>query len=765
MDNVKKPIRILFAEDLPTDVEKARREIRKGGIDFISTVVDNEADFLRELENFNPDIVVSDYSMPTFDGMTALKITRKKFQYMPFVVLTGSMNEETAVACMKAGANDYVIKEQIKRLPFAIHEAIEKSNVRKERAEMEQKLLQSLEEYKELINGMQETVWIIETSGKLLEVNKSAIETLGYSRDELLKIGLQGIDKHLSPKELADLGMRMATVKSQFFHTWHTTKSGKKIPVEINSTLVNYRGQKVIMSIARDMTERIEIENQLKLLSRSVEQSPVGTIITDPDGNIEYVNNAFSKISGYSSDEIIGENPRNLKSGYHPTEFYKNLWVTIKSGKEWHGELKNKNKIGDSYWSDVSISPMLDNKGQITHFVCIFEDISEKKEMIDNLVAAKEKAEESDRLKSAFLANMSHEIRTPMNGIMGFTQLLKEPKLSGNEKDNYIKIIQKSSQRMLNTINDLIEISKIESGNMELKVSPVNINEQLEFLHKFFKPETDSKNLSFTLDMPLPDEQAVVETDQEKLYGVLTNLIKNAVKYTHTGGIETGYRQVNNSLEFFIKDSGIGIEEPRQNVVFDRFVQADISISKPYEGAGLGLSIAKAYVEMLGGKIWLKSEIGIGTQFFFSIPYTPKETAKPPIEQEKNASNGDSILKDLTILIAEDDLVGQIYLSELLKGKCKKIYFAENGKEAVQLVSENPDINLVLMDIKMPVMDGYEATAKIKEINPKVVVIGQSAYAMTDDTSKAISAGCDDYITKPINAAMLFEKITKNLPG
>ncbi|MBN1987457.1 MAG: PAS domain S-box protein, partial [Prolixibacteraceae bacterium] len=542
----------------------------------------------------------------------------------------------------------------------------------------------------------------------------------------------------------------------------HTTKSGKNIPVEINSTLVNYHGNKAIMSIARDISERIKIENRLRLLSRSVEQSPVGIIIANTEGVIEYVNNAFTKISGYSPKEVIGKDPQILKSNHHPPEFYENLWNTIKSGKEWHGELKNNHKNGDFFWTDVSISPIFDNKGAITHFVFVHEDITEKKQMIDNLVTAKEKAEESDRLKSAFLANMSHEIRTPMNGIMGFTELLNEPKLTGKEKKEYIKIIQKSGQRMLSTINDLIEISKIESGALELKLTQVKINEQIEFLYKFFKPETESKGLTFKLYKALPDEQAIVETDQEKLYGVLTNLIRNAIKYTHSGGIETGYRLVHNSIEFFVKDSGIGIEENRQQVIFDRFVQADTSITKPYEGAGLGLSIAKAYIEALGGKIWLQSEIGKGTQFFFTIPFAQKMNSKSHKESIENKINGTAVLKNLTILVAEDDAAGQMYLSELLKGKCKKLIFAENGKEAVQLFTENPEIDLVLMDIKMPEMDGYEATAKIKELNPDVVVIAQSAYALDADKRKALDAGCDDYITKPVKAALLIEKISKN---
>lgn len=762
MDTASQPIRILFAEDLPTDVEIAKREIRKGGIEFISKVVDTETKFRKELEEFKPDIVISDYSMPTFDGMSALKITREHSRHKPFVVLTGSMNEETAVACMKAGANDYVIKEQIKRLPYAIKEAIEKAVAREEKQKIEQQLRQSLGEYRDLINGMSETVWIIDLNGKVLHVNKTAVKQLGYSYEELLDTGLVGIDANFSKEGIRNLAESMPKDKIQYFQTVHKTRNGKEIPVEITSSLARYRGQQVIISIARDITERIEIENQLKLLSRSVEQSPVSIVVTDNNGIIEYVNSAFTKVTGYSSEEVKGIKTNLFKSGNHSQEFYKQLWDTILKGKEWHGEVMNRKKNGELFWEDISISPVFNLKQEITHFISIREDVTEKKKMIDDLIAAKEKAEESDRLKSAFLANMSHEIRTPMNGILGFTELLKEPKLTGEEKNEYIKIIQKSGQRMLNTINDLIEISKIESGSLELKLKEVNVNEQLDYLYSFFKPETANKGLAFKLHKALPVEQAIVETDQEKLNGVLMNLIKNAIKYTHSGEIELGYRQTGSALEFFVKDTGIGIEKKHHEFVFERFAQADISLSKPYEGAGLGLSIAKAYVEILGGKIWFESEFSKGSQFYFTIPFAKKPAEENTTSFEQPRTDGEQVLKNLTILVAEDDTTSQIYISELLRGKCKKIFFAENGKEAVQLFSENPEIDLVLMDMKMPLMDGYQATAKIKEINRDTVVIAQTAYALSGDKEKILEAGCDDYLPKPFSRKHLIELVWKH---
>ena len=237
------------------------------------------------------------------------------------------------------------------------------------------------------------------------------------------------------------------------------------------------------------------------------------------------------------------------------------------------------------------------------------------------LQRAKERAEESDRLKSAFLANMSHEIRTPMNGILGFSELLKNPELTGDEQQEYLRIIERSGERMLNIINNIVDISKIESGLMKLDIRKSNINEQIEYIYTFFKPELEAKGIDFAFRSSLPVNESIIYTDNEKVHAVLINLVKNAVKYTERGIIEFGYLKKGNSIEFYVKDSGIGIPKGRQNAIFERFIQADLTNKMARQGAGLGLSISKAYIEMLGGKIWVESEEGIGSTFYFTLPY------------------------------------------------------------------------------------------------------------------------------------------------
>ncbi len=630
MKQRKKPLRILIAEDPTADVGVVVEELEKGEIEFNYRLVDKGKEFRQELEMYDPDIVVSDFSMSQLTGLDALRITRDRSEHLPFLVVTDSINEETAVTCMKAGANDYVLKEQIKRLPFAVWEAIDKSRNRLEKEKMQKRLESSLEESLGIINGMNETVWIISLDGELLEVNETATKTLGYSRDELLDIGLFSIDENLSKDAILKLVQSMPKDQSQFFHTRHTRKDGSTIPVEINSSLIKYQGKTAIMSVARDISERIrreemlqETEDQLQLLSHSVEQGPASVLITNCKGVIQYVNQTFTKITGYEKDEAIGKTPRLFKSGKQTKEFYKCLWDTILSGNEWHGELINRKKNGELYWEDASISPIFDKNDELTHFVSIREDISEKKKMIHDLVRAKEKAEESDRLKTAFLANISHEIRTPMNGILGFLELLKANGIGAEVRDHYIEMVNKGGERLMRTINDLVEISKLQSDQMEVKINEVDLSDLLMFYFNFFFPQAQEKGLYLQLAQIKEKHEALVFTDRQKVETALSNLIANAIKFTKQGGIQFGANIEEGRVLFFVKDTGVGIPADRMNAVFDRFVQADLNITRPYEGAGLGLTIVKGYIEMLNGEIWVESEVGKGTSFFCYIPYRP----------------------------------------------------------------------------------------------------------------------------------------------
>jgi PAS domain S-box-containing protein len=384
-------------------------------------------------------------------------------------------------------------------------------------------------------------------------------------------------------------------------------------------------------------------------------------------------------------------------------------------------------------------------------------NVMERLEKEQKLIGAKEKAEESDRLKSAFLANMSHEIRTPMNGILGFLDLLKEPDLSEENKTAYIAIVTQSGHRLLDTINDIIEISKIETGELKVNLTPMNISELMGYYHGFFRQQTDQKGLKYTTSNRLPAEIHSFRTDRIKLESIITNLIKNAIKFTSSGFIDFGCRMEDQNLVFHIKDSGSGIPADRQDVIFERFVQADISSSRPHEGSGLGLSIVKAYIQMLNGRIWVDSAPGKGSTFTFSIPYYPVIEVKTDtiIINKKEVAAGYEAL----ILIAEDDYSSYIYLEKLLSAKGITVLHTTTGAETVEAVRNNSDISLILMDIKMAGMTGIDATRQIREINKTIPIIAQTAYSLAGDRESILEAGCTDYISKPVNSSKLLSMV------
>lgn len=522
--------------------------------------------------------------------------------------------------------------------------------------------------------------------------------------------------------------------------------------------------KKLIGSISLDITERKRLEKRNSTLSKAIESSPVSVIITNSDGDIEYVNSFFEKKTGYLFEEIKGQNPRFLKSGMHSEVFYVDLWNTILSGKTWYGELHNKTKMGNLFWEKAMVSPVYNDNGKIEHIIAVKEDITEKINTLKELKIAKERAEESDRLKSAFLANMSHEIRTPMNGILGFTELLNDPNLSGEEQKEFILIIQKSGNRMLNTINDIIDISKIESGLVKVNKEEINLPWLIDELYNFFLLEANTKGIDLFVDHQQECPRNHMYSDHEKLTSILTNLLKNAIKFTKQGHVRFGYKAINNNIEFYVADTGVGIPQDRQNAIFERFVQADIADSRVFEGSGLGLAIIKHYIEMLSGSIRLESEQGKGTVFYVTIPVNERQVETMALETHSSkGKEKDRMPSNLKVLIVEDDETSANFLKIILKKVVGEFLYAENGLDAVNLVKENPDIDLVLMDLKMPVMDGLEATSLIRNFNQDVIIIAQTAFAQTDDNVKAFEVGCNDYITKPINKESLLSSIKKLL--
>jgi PAS domain S-box-containing protein len=485
-------------------------------------------------------------------------------------------------------------------------------------------------------------------------------------------------------------------------------------------------------------------------------------ILLDQEANILTVNNATLDSLQFEKKELEGKSIAVL----FQDDNYKK-YILEKITKEEVLINHNSNfltKTGKIIPVIYSGSPLKNENGIMIGTVIIARDITGLIQKEKELIIARDKAEESDRLKSAFLANMSHEIRTPMNGILGFADLLKAPNITAETQQNYIRIIEKSGVRLLNIINDIVDISKIESGQMEVNMKESNINEQIEYIYTFFKPEVEGKGMQFSFKNSLPLKEAIIITDHEKIFAILTNLVKNAIKYSNEGSIEFGYDKRGEYLEFFVNDTGIGIPEDRQDAIFERFIQANIVDKMARQGAGLGLSISKAYVEALGGEIWVNSKEGKGSIFYFTIPYNTEPHAKSDITTFVSNEGKEVKIRNLKILIVEDDETSNLLISIMIEKISREILHAKSGFEAIELCHNKPDIDLVLMDIQMPAMNGYKATQQIRQFNKDVIIIAQTAFGLLGDREKAIEAGCNDYISKPVvkdNLLALIQKYFK----
>ena len=643
-------------------------------------------------------------------------------------------------------------------------------------------LEESERKFRELFEKSGDAFLIIKNR-MFIDCNSSAIKMLNYSnKDEFTNTHPSALSPEFQPDGKQSLTkanemMSICIEKGTHRFEWnHTKKNGEVFPVEVLLTAISSEpGNEIIHTVWRDITERNKAKDELinavnqaernEKKFRDLYEKSADAIFIVKNGKFTDCNLATLDMFLYESrEELLKLHPWDISPKLQPNgeqsskKAIQNIDIAIKIGT-YRFEWEHMRKNGEVFPCEILLTAIPNEKDKpIVHAVC--RDITERSMNQQELIKAKEKAEESDRLKSAFLANMSHEIRTPMNGILGFASLLKLPNLNREQLKKYVNIIEKSGIRMLNIINDLMDISKIEAGQMEVNMTNFDLNEQIEYLYSFFLPEAEKEDLKIYYEYSLEGEEAIIYSDNEKLYAVLANLLKNSIKYSEEGTINFGYEKKENELIFHVRDTGMGIPKDRQDAVFDRFVQADIEDSKAMEGAGLGLAISKAYVELLNGQIWLESFEGKGTTFYFSIPYICESQEKINNETEISDNKKTGLNdKKLNILIADDEVFANTFLQIVLKDISRNIYTATNGKEVLDILRSNDDIDLILMDIKMPLLNGYEATEEIRKFNKDVIIIAQTAYALPGDYSKAIDVGCNDYISKPIDKDILLNKI------
>lgn len=524
--------------------------------------------------------------------------------------------------------------------------------------------------------------------------------------------------------------------------------------------IINAEGKLIYVIVQHeDITERKQSEDALKLSEEKYRKifENVQDVFYQIDfkGIITEISPSVFRLAGYKPEDLIGKPVASLYYDSSERDIFLNKLEIQK--EVWDYEVRLLLKSGQVKYASLNAHIMLDPDATPIGIEGSIRDISDRKKYEDDLIISKEKAEESDRLKTAFLHNISHEIRTPMNAIIGFTALLGEPDNSEETQSSYIETIQSSSNQLLSIINDIVDIAAIQSRVTKLNISEVNINSALKSLHSQYSLIEYEKKVSLEYELSLNDDEAIIRTDRTKLVQILSNLINNSIKFNNQGGsVDFGYKLRDNFIEFFVSDTGIGIPSEYHLKVFDTFFQVDNKMTRQFEGTGLGLSICKAYVQLLGGEIWLKSEQGEGTTFFFTLPFESVKTiSSTDIVQsmpEKQIISGQH-----TILVAEDDANNFKLIQNWLADLNVKIIYAADGKEAVEKCKQEKSIDLVFMDIKMPVMDGYTATKQIRDFLPDIPIIAQTAYVT--DKDKAIESSCTDYICKPYDKKDVILKI------
>ncbi len=548
-------------------------------------------------------------------------------------------------------------------------------------------------------------------------------------------------------------------------------KDGTVFPCELQVFPIRDERNTIIAysSHMTDITERKEKEKELKDSKKIAQENEIrykalhnasfGGIAVHDKGVILDCNQGLSDITGYTFDELIGMDGLLLIEESFRELVMENILAGYEKPYKAVGVRKNK----ELYPLRLE-GKEVPYKGKKVRSV-EFRDITERKKIESELIKSKDKAEESNRLKTEFLHNMSHEIRTPMNGILGFTQLLDDAYLTDKKRTHFVNIIQNSGRELLHIIDDILEISKLETKQVSVVESEVCINDSFFELFSIFDIKAKEQGISLYFKKGLLDAESTIYTDKVKLNKILSNLLENALKFTTRGYVAFGYslKKNNTLLEIYVKDTGIGIEPEKQKIIFERFSQAEKKISRKAGGLGLGLSIAKENAELLDGEISVESKTTDGATFTVTIPY------KPVVKKNTAKKRGGSLKKEIpkcTILIAEDEEVNFLFLEILLIDKLRvpcKILHAIDGVEAVEMCKDNPGIDLVLMDIKMPKMNGYDATIEIKKISPDLPIVAQTAYSTREDMKKAKDAGCDEFITKPINKDVLNKIIGKYL--
>jgi PAS domain S-box-containing protein len=801
-------MKILIVDDNPENIDMMMIMLRSNN--YSVTPASNGQEALEKLNSGEFDLIISDILMPVMDGFQFCRECKKDAQLskISFIFYTATyIDEKDEEFALALGARKFMRKPQepevflnlvkeviegngneknspnlstkpeekeiLKLYNERLIAKLEKKNLDLENEIAshiiaEQALVESEEKFNKAFQNSPDAIAITKVAdGTIIEVNESFQRISGYSKSNIIGRSSIIMDLWVSPQD-RDKYIELLKEKGSItdFETRFRTKTGEIRYFMISGELFNLRGEPVILGIIRDITERKEADTALRESEERFrfvfEFSSIGKSLTSPDGKLMRINNTFADMLGYSIEDM---QQLNFVDITHPDDIPDSrecMRILLANEQDkYRMEKRYFHKNGKIIWADVSTSLLRNGSGIAKYFITNIIDITDKKDQELELIKAKEKAEESDKLKTAFLQNISHEIRTPLNGILGFSDLVTSIDITTDTRGQYAKIIRESGNQLLSIVDDIICIATIEAGQEKSQEKETNINKLLEFIKTQNIQKAELKKLSFSISSELTNEEAFVMIDETKLIQILTNLLNNAIKFTSVGHIKVTCRLENNFILFTINDSGIGIPSEMHERIFDRFFQIDSDNSQLHGGTGLGLSIVKSYVQLLKGEIHLDSKPGEGTVFYITLPYVPvKEVVK---SSDKALKQKNKELSGKVILVAEDDDYSYAYLEEILFQNKIKAIRAINGREAVEFCKTNTEIELVFMDIRMPELSGLEATRQILQFRKDLPIIAQTAYTFFNDRQKAMEAGCTSYIEKPLNPQRIMDSIRKYL--
>ena len=631
-----------------------------------------------------------------------------------------------------------------------------------ERKQGEEALVMAQQKAQQYLNIAGSIIVVLGTDESIKLVNKAGLTLLGYSEEELL--GKKWFSKVIprGDREKARKAFQ-AMINGQlveFYENLICIHDGTEKLIAWHNVLIYDKSGKItgLLASGEDITEHRKVDKELRKLSQAVEQSPASVLITDRYGRIEYVNQKFCERTRYCPEEVIGKNPRILKSGSLPHSFYKELWQTILGGNIWRGDFLNKTKEGVQYWERASISSIMDDDGQITNFIAIKEDITEQKKMEEELLQAKVEAELSNKAKGDFLANMSHEIRTPMNAVIGLTHLALQTELLPKQQD-YLEKIAVSAHSLLKIIDDILDYSKFAAGKLTMENIQFNLWKVIEDTNTILNCKAEEKGLEMVLNVA-KDVPMRLKGDPHRLKQILLNLLSNAVKFTNQGEVVLSVKLVKEKeqgvqLEFSVRDTGIGMTLEERGRLFNAFTQADGSTTRKYGGTGLGLVISKQLVEMMGGAMYVKSIVGQGSEFIFTANFGA-------YEDEELTVNSHDHLRNLKVMVIDDNESARMAFKEILEKLTFVVSLASSGEEGFSQLLQYQDrepFDLVLLDWMMPPgMDGLETAMQIRNhpnlsTIPIIMVTSHNSQQIKEESEKLKLNGL---LMKPVTPSILF---------